>query len=77
MLVGQLSLLLLVIFAADAAITAWRRGDRRQALVLGGGIVFLASMGTMRAILVFWGIISAPIHSESVSWASSRRWDSN
>ena len=61
MLVGQLSLLLLVIFAADAAFTVWRRGDRRQALVVGGGIVFCVLMGTGQAILVFWGIISAPI----------------
>jgi signal transduction histidine kinase len=61
MLVGQLSLVLLVIFAADAAFTVWRRGDRRQALVVGGGIVFCVLMGTGQAILVFWGIISAPI----------------
>jgi two-component system sensor kinase FixL len=32
MLVGQLSLLLLVIFIADATISVWQRGDRRQAL---------------------------------------------
>src|ERR1700675_2307763 len=36
MLVGNLSLLLLVIFVADAAISVWRRGDRRQALSVGG-----------------------------------------
>ena len=41
MLVGQLALVLLVIFVADAAFTVWRRGDRRQALVVGGAIVFL------------------------------------
>ncbi len=53
MLVGQLSLLLLVIFAADVALTVWRRSDRRKALVPDGGIVFLALMGTVQAILVF------------------------
>ena len=42
-LVAQLSLLLLVIFVVDAAITVWRRGDRRQALVVGGSIVFFVS----------------------------------
>src|SRR5205085_1221747 len=36
MLVAQVSLLLLIIFVADATITAWRRGDRRQALLVGG-----------------------------------------
>src|SRR5437773_5047345 len=39
MLVAQFSLLLLVVFVTDATITAWRRGDRRQALVVGGSIV--------------------------------------
>ena len=33
MLIGQLSLLLFVIFVADAAITVWQRGDRRQARI--------------------------------------------
>jgi PAS domain S-box-containing protein len=61
MLIGQLSLLLLVIFVADAAITVWQRGDRRQALRVGGSIVFCAVGGSVQAILVFWGIIHAPI----------------
>ncbi len=61
MLVGNLSLLLLVIFVADAAISVWQRGDRRQALSVGGSIVFFVSAGTVQAILVFWGIIHSPI----------------
>jgi two-component system, LuxR family, sensor kinase FixL len=61
MLIGQLSLLLLVIFVADAAITVWQRGDRRQALLVGGSIVFWAVAGTVQAILGLWGIIHAPI----------------
>ena len=61
MLIGQLSLLLLVIFVADAAITVWRRGDRRQALSVGGSIVFFVVAGTGQAILTLWGIIHAPI----------------
>ena len=36
MLVGQLSLLLFVVFVTDAAIAVWRHGDRRQALFTGG-----------------------------------------
>src|SRR6266705_899826 len=46
MLVAQLSLLLLIIFVSDAMITVWRRGDRRQALVVGGGILFFVVLGT-------------------------------
>ena len=61
MLIGQLSLLLLVIFVADTAITVWQRGDRRQALLVGGSIVFLAVAGSVQAILALWGIIHAPI----------------
>ena len=40
MLVGQLSLLLLVLFVADATVTVWRRGDRRQALAVGASILW-------------------------------------
>ena len=61
MLVGQFSLLLLVIFVADAAISVWRRGDRRHALLVGGSIVFFVVAGTGQAILTLWGIIHAPI----------------
>src|SRR5216110_1888518 len=59
MLVAQLSLLLLVVFVTDAAITVWRRGDRRQALVL--SIVFFVVAATADAVLITWGIISMPL----------------
>src|SRR5438094_2185599 len=59
MLVAQLSLLLLVIFVTDAAITVWRRGDRRQGLVL--SIVFFVLAATADAVLITWGIISMPL----------------
>jgi PAS domain S-box-containing protein len=61
MLVGQLSLLLLVIFTVDAAITVWRRGDRRQALVTGGSIAFFALASIAQAVLVFWQILDWPL----------------
>ena len=61
MLVGQVSLVLLVIFVTDAALTVWRRGDRRQALVVGGSLGFCVLMGTAQAILVLWGILPMPI----------------
>ena len=63
MLLGQLSLLLWVIFVADAAITVWRRGDRRQALVVGGSFVFFTMIGTCQAVLSVWGIVHMPITS--------------
>ena len=61
MLVGQLSLLLLVLFVADASLAAWRRGDRRQALVVGGSIAFFAVGVTLEAVLVLGGIVHAPL----------------
>jgi two-component system, LuxR family, sensor kinase FixL len=61
MLVGQLSLLLFVVFVADASFTVWRRGDRRQALVVGGSILLFGLAGSVQAVLVFWGILQAPI----------------
>jgi two-component system, LuxR family, sensor kinase FixL len=51
--------LLLLIFAVDATITVWRRGDRRRALVIGGSMIF----GTILAChvpLAIWGIINVP-----------------
>ena len=61
MLVAQLSLLLLVIFATDATIAVWRRGDRRQALVVGGSIVLFVVGATAQAVAITWGIISMPM----------------
>src|SRR6266480_6662456 len=61
MLVAQLSLLLLIIFVSDAMITVWRRGDRRQALVVGGGILFFVVLGTAEGVAIGWGFISMPV----------------
>jgi two-component system, LuxR family, sensor kinase FixL len=61
MLVGQLSLLLLVVFTVDATITVWRRGDRRQAVVTGGSIVFFALTGMAQAVLVLWQMVDMPL----------------
>src|SRR5438046_6080074 len=58
-LVGQLSLLLLLIFFVDATITVWRRGDRRRALVVGGSMIFGAILA-WHVPLVIWGIIDIP-----------------
>src|SRR5271167_113827 len=59
LLIGQLSALLWLVFIADAAATAWRRGDRRQA-VEGATIAFFALATTVQAALVFREIIAAP-----------------
>src|SRR5437762_1380518 len=61
MVVAQLSLLLLVIFVTDATITVWRRGDRRQALMVGGSILLFTMAGTAEGVVIAWGIISMPV----------------
>src|SRR5213595_2729415 len=61
MLVAQFSLVLLVIFVMDATIAVWRRGDQRQALMVGGSILFFTMAGTVEGITITWGIISMPL----------------
>ena len=61
MLVAQLSLVLLVIFVIDAAMAVWRRGDRREALVVGGSSVFFVVIASAQAVAITWGIISIPM----------------
>lgn len=61
MLVGQVSLLLLVVFAVEATIAAWRQGDRQRAVVVGGGIVFFVTAGSAQSVLVLWGILDTPL----------------
>ena len=61
MLVAQFSLLLLVIFVVDATITVWRRGKRRQALVVGGSIVLLVILASGQAVAMTWGIMATPL----------------
>jgi signal transduction histidine kinase len=52
MVLGQLSVLMLLVFVADAGLTAWRRGDRRQALMVSGSIVVLLAASAAQAITV-------------------------
>ncbi len=56
---SSISLLLLLIFSVDAAITVWRRGDRRRALLVGGSMVFGAILA-WHVPLVIWGVIDVP-----------------
>jgi two-component system sensor kinase FixL len=58
-LLSHVSLLLLLVFCVDAAITVWRRGDRRRALLVGGSMIFGAILA-WHVPLVIWGIIDVP-----------------
>ncbi len=61
MLLSQVAQLLVVIFVVDASISAWRQGQRRVAVTVGGGIVLLSLLGLVQAVLVFWGWLRMPI----------------
>ena len=61
MLLGQLSFVILIIFLADATVTAWRRGDRHRALAMCGSAMFFILFSTAQSVLVFWGIVQMPI----------------
>ena len=41
------AMLLILVFVADASVTAWRRGDRRKALMVGGSVVFFLLAGLL------------------------------
>jgi PAS domain S-box-containing protein len=61
MLLGQLGMLLFVIFLADAAITVWRRGERRQAITMGGSIALFVLPATLQSGLTIWGKVDWPV----------------
>jgi PAS domain S-box-containing protein len=58
-LLSQLSLVLLLVFSVDAAITVWRQGDRRRALLIGGSMT-LGAILAWQVPLVIWGVIEVP-----------------
>jgi PAS domain S-box-containing protein len=58
-LLSQVSLLLLLVFSVDAAITVWRRSDRRRALLVGGSMIFGAILA-WHVLLVIWGVVEVP-----------------
>ena len=61
MLIGQVSLALVVVFVVDAAVTVWRRGNRRQAILVGGSLVLFTLAATAQIILALWGVIHTPL----------------
>jgi PAS domain S-box-containing protein len=61
MLIGQLSLLLLVVFVVDASAIVWRRGDRERSLRLGASTALFVIAAAGQSILVFWGVVRTPL----------------
>src|SRR5215203_2636712 len=61
MLLAQLSHLMLLIFCLDASMRAWRRGERRKALVFGSGVVLYGSTILFFSVGILWGFIALPV----------------
>ena len=61
MLFGYATMGLIFIFVADASVTAWRRGERRKALMIGGSVEFFLFLGTVGAALVHWVQLPIPV----------------
>jgi two-component system, LuxR family, sensor kinase FixL len=56
----------LLMFVMDATIRLWRRGDRRRAVVVGGGVVLFVLVAIVQAVLVDSEVVRAPY---AYSWA--------
>jgi len=61
MLIGQLSLLLVVVYALDITASVWKRGDHRQALMVAGSVSLFFALATTQSIVVLWGVLPMPI----------------
>ena len=61
MLLGYATMVLILFFVADASVTAWRRGDRRKALMVGGSVEFFLLLGNVETALIYWQNLPIPI----------------
>ena len=52
--------LLILLYVTDASIRLWRRGERRRAMVTGGGIILFILLAGIHTPLVDAGVIPAP-----------------
>jgi len=57
---GPLSTALMLAFFADAAVTTWRRGDRRRACTLGGSTLLYSAVGLVHPTLINEGKLRSP-----------------
>jgi PAS domain S-box-containing protein len=61
MLFGYATMLLILIFVADASVAAWRQGERRKAVMVGGSVESFLLLGTVEASLVHWAQLPIPV----------------
>ncbi len=61
MFVGQALNFMVIFFVADASVTAWRRGARRKALIVGGSVEFFLMLAMFESALIYWAQVPIPI----------------
>lgn len=61
MVIAQSSLLLYMLFCADATRRVWKRGDRRLAMTIGGSVIAFSSCSLIASLLVNWRFIDFPL----------------
>jgi PAS domain S-box-containing protein len=59
--IAQLALVALIVYVGDAAVTAWRHGQRRRALTVGASMVIFVSAAFGSAVLSYWGLARLPV----------------
>ena len=59
-LIGQFSLLLFSIYVVDATLTAWRRGEHRQAWIVGGSLILFVMLAWLQTAIILLGIVRIP-----------------
>lgn len=59
----QVSVVLLIIYTLDATVTAYKKGFRRSALVVGGSIFVVVSLSATFSNLMVKGVLPAPLLS--------------
>ncbi len=57
--------LLMLIFAVDASVRLWRRGNRRRAVIVGGSLIFFILAAGVHCALIERGLIRSPYW---ISW---------
>ena len=56
----QFCMALLAAYAIDASVKAWRRGDKRLALTVGGSVIIFTTLIMVQANLILWGRVQMP-----------------
>lgn len=60
-LIQYVSFVGLIAFSQDIAVTVWRRGERRKALVYGTGFALFVTTTCVMAVAVVWGGVGMPV----------------